>query len=801
MLKNVSPGLIENVKELKIALNELTIHDLNVYSMVELYYKVAHKLNEVINELSRFEGVLSDEVIKQNEKLIYLLGEGLEIEVVKEIDNLIKKGFFEEIINEKIFSDLNNKMNTFKSEIDSQLEHKATKIDLDVERKRIDNLIKLESGSTTGDAELIDIRTNNNGVIYNTAGESVRAIGNKKLSNLNMVNALKNNFELLEYTNVDYILNDGFYNENYELNAVSSTHTVLNVIPNEIYRFKVRRNWTLPIYFLLDGNNSLMYVDKTRVDSEIKEIELQIPHGCSKLVIQANLKKDYFYISKLNNIRISNIKNEQISTNAITYNNLEKGIQELFVPSYGENITDMTWIDGAYIMDNGKTREASSYSYCKYKVYEGQKFKLSSSRQWEACGWTILDTFGQFITSDSYPAGAVTEFIDEIVIPKNGAVLCFNNDGGNSFKYLQSQSKYTPVKQPIYYNDLPSEIKNMYTLTFKQVTDFNWVTKCYMRENGTVVDLANSDSTDNNGYAEFDVVAGTTFKITGQRGWEGICYLIKNDSGKVLLHDGRSSSSDTKIYDEEFTIPEGGTKLFVGKYGFKELYIKNNLIIKNSVSPLRDKVILFNGDSICQGVVNGGGYAKIIKEKTGCIIENRAIGGGTLSTGGAQHKIVDDIKNMRSTADLICFEGGINDYWIKRKLGTITPINDWTGELDTTTIVGALESIFRQSLIKWEGVPICMIFTHPIQQTRWNVAYEGGHTMQEQTEVLKEVCKKYSIPYLDLFNESGGFNCNLDYISSKYTTSNDGCHPNELGYKRFYAPQIIKFFEKLITID
>ena len=67
MLKNVSPGLIENVKDLKIALNELTVHDLNVYSMSELYYKVAHKLNEVIRELSRFEGVLSDEVIKQND--------------------------------------------------------------------------------------------------------------------------------------------------------------------------------------------------------------------------------------------------------------------------------------------------------------------------------------------------------------------------------------------------------------------------------------------------------------------------------------------------------------------------------------------------------------------------------------------------------------------------------------------------------------------------------------------------------------------------------------------------------------
>jgi lysophospholipase L1-like esterase len=73
--------------------------------------------------------------------------------------------------------------------------------------------------------------------------------------------------------------------------------------------------------------------------------------------------------------------------------------------------------------------------------------------------------------------------------------------------------------------------------------------------------------------------------------------------------------------------------------------------------------------------------------------------------------------------------------------------------------------------------------------------------MEQQTEALKEVCRKYSIPFVDLMNESGGFNCNLDYIVAKYTTNSDGCHPNEAGYKRFYVPQIIKMFEKLITID
>ena len=56
----------------------------------------------------------------------------------------------------------------------SQIREKASKQEVEVERKRIDNLTTLTEGSTTGDAELIDARVGADGFKYNNLGNSIR---------------------------------------------------------------------------------------------------------------------------------------------------------------------------------------------------------------------------------------------------------------------------------------------------------------------------------------------------------------------------------------------------------------------------------------------------------------------------------------------------------------------------------------------------------------------------------------------------------------------------------------------------
>ena len=226
-----------------------------------------------------------------------------------------------------------------------------------------------------------------------------------------------------------------------------------------------------------------------------------------------------------------------------------------------------------------------------------------------------------------------------------------------------------------------------------------------------------------------------------------------------------------------------------------------------SQSVLAGKKIVYDGDSICIASSGGGGYPKIIADTVGGTFVNQARGGARLRTqkGSTEqfHSIVDNLVNLPTDGDLYCFEGGINDYWTYGVLGTYD-VADYKGELDTTTVCGALETIFRYALEHFEGKPICFVITHKIQGTAY-AKNPNGNTFKEYRDAMVGICEKYSIPYYDAFSSSGlnGWNetQNNAFLTGNSNGVPDGCHPNEAGYRRYYVPQLIDLFERIMPVE
>lgn len=111
--------------------------------------------------------------------------------------------------------------------LSSQIEEKAKQSDLIIERDRINNFTKLVDGSTTGDAELTDIRVGANGITYAVGGDNVRDIG-QTLGNKEYSKSSINEPSV----NIDYAFT---INKEYYFKIKNYTGTQLNNVSVFIY--------------------------------------------------------------------------------------------------------------------------------------------------------------------------------------------------------------------------------------------------------------------------------------------------------------------------------------------------------------------------------------------------------------------------------------------------------------------------------------------------------------------------------------------------------------------------------------
>jgi lysophospholipase L1-like esterase len=188
------------------------------------------------------------------------------------------------------------------------------------------------------------------------------------------------------------------------------------------------------------------------------------------------------------------------------------------------------------------------------------------------------------------------------------------------------------------------------------------------------------------------------------------------------------------------------------------------------------------GDSTAWGAwdMEKGGWVNRLwlhtTEKTDgeCDVYNLSISGGTTET------ILDRFESEAKLreADGLVFQSGGNDSYLKGKGGP--------NRIPLDRFRKNLEEIIRRA--KKITPNIVFVGFKNVDESKttpfsWRDIYYLNSEIQKYNEVMKNVCKENSIPYLDIF----GLLDNKDF--------EDGLHPNSIGHEKIFV-KISRFLQK-----
>lgn len=452
-------------------------------------------------------------------------------------------------------------------------------------------------------------------------------------------------------------------------------------------------------------------------------------------------------------------------------------------------------VESGYINVSGTL--STSYYHIRQQVKKGEKYKIKSCAGSNVIAYVISNDSGHQTRHQPTENWETNHNYDiEITIADNedGYFLYVNSLKENMIGLQKSGYKTKlnvgSLKNTIGSEELKNNSVNFEKLSIDILTLFKdkyspiWKTieSGYVSTKGVL--------TESNNHCSIVVKKGEKYKIFSKHGWDLKAYVFCDSSGSVVDYYPTSMVSET-TESIVFTANQDGT-LHVNSFGDRYLRItkKEGARLIDSANNLEGKKGLFFGDSI---TANNGSWADFstIALNNDMNTTNFGVGGSTMavkSDSNSENCIFNRIKAVKKSGkydeqDYIIIEGGVNDAFQNLSVGTMS--EDFTGECDTTTFAGAFESTIRYVLTNWTNAKVGFVCCYKIL---------GLAKLETYLDMAKNICKKYSIPYKDLFNESG-YCVDLETVKEKYTT--DGTHINKDGYNDLINDKVEGFMKSL----
>ena len=101
--------MLNTIDKLNIAYNGIFYNNKPMTQTEQIHYLLS-KLNMIIEHFNILDDTTREKIKELEETVDYYINSGIVIETEKYLDNMIKKGDFDKIINQKIFEDIQERL-------------------------------------------------------------------------------------------------------------------------------------------------------------------------------------------------------------------------------------------------------------------------------------------------------------------------------------------------------------------------------------------------------------------------------------------------------------------------------------------------------------------------------------------------------------------------------------------------------------------------------------------------------------------------------------------------------------------
>lgn len=349
----------------------------------------------------------------------------------------------------------------------------------------------------------------------------------------------------------------------------------------------------------------------------------------------------------------------------------------------------------------------------------------------------------------------------------------YKNIAPNGISYKNIDSKITDIFAPIDFVEQTISYPNEGYVTH------NGVVESY--SNVYVSDLIDCRNIDAIHYTGKSFSAGRCVVFYDSKMFAISCVPSADQSGGLVL------------VDDTIVVPKNAVYMRLGDYSggtSQAVTVSYSSAFKVMSSGWYDKKWVVVGDSLTE--VNSRTtkhYFDYIKDETGINVVNMGISGTGYAKGSDNnYAFYQRIASVPADADVITIFGSFNDLSAGLDLGT------WQ-DSGVTTLGGCINYTINTLLSTYPLANFGIVAPCPWQSTNPGNATAGGTLY---CDLLKEICYKRGIPFLDLYHDSLLRPWDATFRELAYSKDDgNGVHPDENGHK-LIAPRFRGFLDTLL---